>query len=169
MTGYRLPEIHFTCQICFLDTAYGYSIIIVHPCAWAILNEGCFPFLVFFFPHIFPLLQFCYTLWHQIWFDILIYFIEYLELAFIERGTCIALDTAGSLAGMQIADEVFFEQVLAHYFIVYGYHLLYFGFIFLENDLNPFPKNKYIYQFIAGFRPTQCVIAKFFQYKKYTR
>ena len=118
MTGYRLSEIHFPCQVRFLDTTYCDSIIIVHPGARAILYEWGFPFLVFFFPHIFAFLQLDYTLRHQIGFYIFIYIVEYFEFALFEWSAGVALYAAGSLAGMEIAYEVFFEQVFADYFII---------------------------------------------------
>lgn len=121
MTRHRFSEIDLAGEICLFDTAYCYPIVIVHPCAGAILNERGFPFLVFFFPHIFALLQFGYAFRHQKGFYVLVYFVEYLQFSLIKRRTCIALDTAGTFAGMQIAYEVFFKQVFADYFILDRY------------------------------------------------
>ena len=119
MAGDGFFEIHLASQICFFYAADSYAVVIVDIGAGAVLDEWGLPLLVFLLPHILALLKLRYSLRHEKRFDILVYLIEYFEFDLLERCAGIAFYAAGTPACMKVADEVFFEQVLTDYFIVY--------------------------------------------------
>jgi hypothetical protein len=128
VTGNRLFEGHNARQIGLLYATFGYALLVCgHVGTWTSINQGRgVGFVVFVIHRCALLLNSVYSCWTQKWAYLRVYGFQGIQFGNFQRCAIVPLPATSSFAGLQVADEIVLNDLVANEDITYNEHGLFF-------------------------------------------